>query len=260
MTKNMWLRYIKPALLSLLLFIFLQITTFCLLGYFPYKFEWLSAVTFVLLLNIILIVYRTCSRERGCRYRGKFAVFAIPPIFLFLGLIGFLFFNTSAALREIFIILATGAYFIIFSEIFSRVTHAAHDVVKFLIIFLLFDSVLELVHYFKLPLYFILLLILAITLLLLHHMFWRLLALKKKYSLIGICVAIFLGTFTWIAAYFWPLASYFVLAIMIMSLYYVAWGMLHHHIDFHLTKRIVLDYILIGAFVFLMALGLIFLS
>jgi hypothetical protein len=93
-----------------------------------------------------------------------------------------------------------------------------------------------------------------------HHMFWRLSALKRNYSFTGLGVGAILGIFAWIAAYYWPLASYFVLAIMVMSLYYVAWGILHHHIEHRLTKAIALDYIFIGAFVFLMALGLIFLS
>jgi len=91
-------------------------------------------------------------------------------------------------------------------------------------------------------------------------MFWRLKALKLFYSLISLGVGTILGLFALISAWFWPIASYFTLTIIVVALYYIAWGILHHHIDLYLTKKIVLDYVLIGAFVFLMALGLTFLT
>lgn len=256
----MWLRYIKPLILSLILFIILHATTLCLTGYYRFDYNWLIAIAFFVLLLNIAITYQSCNKDKACKTRTKLIIFAIPPIFLFWGLVGFLFFNTSFYLREIFLIVSTFAFFVIFSEIFSEFTHHAHDLIKFLIIFMLFDSILELVHYFNLPLYFIPLLILVCAFILMHHMFWRLSALKKNYSLVGLGLGAVLGLFTWIAAIYWPLASYFILALMVMSLYYVAWGLLHHHIEHHLTKAIALDYILIGAFVFLMTLGLTFLS
>ncbi len=256
----MWLRFIKPLILSLTLFIILQSTTLCLTGYYYLNYNWLIVIAFFVLLLGITITYQSCAKDKTCKTRIKLIVFAIPPIFLFWGLVGFLFFNTSFYLREIFLIVSTLAFFVIFSEIFSKFTHHAHDLIKFFIIFMLFDSILELVHYFRLPLYFIPLLTLTCAFILMHHMFWRLSALKKNYSLTGLGIGAALGIFAWIAAIYWPMASYFILALMVMSLYYVAWGLLHHHIEHHLSKKVALDYIFIGAFVFLMALGLVFLS
>jgi hypothetical protein len=258
----MWLRFTKPAILSFIITALFQAAILCIIDLYPYRFtfEIYISLAFIAVLASTIISYRSCSMDKKCKKKMSFQVFIIPPLFLFLGLTGLLFFNTDIYIREIFLSLSGLAYFVIFSEIFSDFTHKAHDGVKFLTIFLLFDSILELVNYYKFSLYFIPLLVFIATVLCLYHMFWRLSALKRYYSLIGLAVGMLLGIFAWISATLWPLASYFILAIMLMSLYYVAWGILHHHIEKNLNKEIVLDYLLIGAFVFLMALGLTFLG
>jgi hypothetical protein len=256
----MWIRFYKPLILSLAIGIAFQIAIICLCGRSTVRFEYFYILSLILIIIGILITYQSCARDRQCRNQTRLVVFAIPPVALYLGLTGFLFFNTNIYLREIFLGLSGIAFFIIFSEIFSDLTHKAHDLVKFLIIFLLFDSILELVHYFRLPLYFIPVLVLMSSFILMHHMFWRLSAIRKKHSLMSLGIAGFLAIFAWSASHFWPLASYFILAIMLMSLYYVFWGLMHHYLEHHLTRNIALDYILIGAFVFLMALGLLLLG
>jgi len=256
----MWLKYIKPTILSLIIYGLLEGAILAINKTAPYNYSFYIGLAFLVVVLGILWTYQSCAQDRLCRAHTRLIVFAIPPLFLFWGLAGFLYYNTNFYLQQIFLALSLGAFFVIFSEIFSDLTHQLHDTVKFLTIFLLYDSILETVRYFYLSRSLVLVFVFLVSMLCFHHLFWRLNALKIFYSTIGLIISLAIGLFALGAAFIWPLASYFLLAVMTTSLYYVAWGILHHHIDCCLTKKVVLDYLMIGLFVFLTTLGLVFIT
>lgn len=206
-------------------------------------------------LTIIITSFKTFQPRVG--YYHEIVPYFIHPVFLFIGLISFIIFNDNPYLRQIAIFLSLIGYLVLFSENFSDLTHKAHDGVKFLIIFFLFDTVFESVHYFNLSIYTIPLFIGLISLFLLIHMFWRLKVLEDKYLGLGLLFSILIGAVSFPLAQYYLLSSFLILSIILLTIYYVFWGILHHYIQKNLTLPIFIEYLLIAGIIISMFLGLI---
>jgi len=60
--------------------------------------------------------------------------YLVHPVFLLIGISGFILFNENFVLRQIVILGTFFSYFALYSENFSDLTHHVHDGVKFFII------------------------------------------------------------------------------------------------------------------------------
>lgn len=209
----------------------------------------------LLFFTVIITSLQTFRPRVG--YYHELTPYLIHPIFLFLGLIGFLIFNDHPYLQQIAVVLSLFGYLILFSENFSDLTHKAHDGVKFLIIFLLYDSVFESVHFYNLSPYLIPLFITLITLFLFLHMFWRLKAFGDKFLALGLLFSLLIGGMSLALTSFYYLSSFLILSIILLTIYYLLWGILHHYIQKNLTLSLFLEYLLIVGIIISMFLGLI---
>ncbi|KKP69325.1 hypothetical protein A2X44_04205 [candidate division CPR3 bacterium GWF2_35_18] len=209
----------------------------------------------LLCLTVIITSIRTYQPRIG--YYHEIAPYLIHPLFLLIGLISFIIFNDNPYLRQIAIFSSLVGYLILFSENYSDLTHKAHDGVKFLIVFFLYDTVFESVHYFNTDLLMIPLFIGLISLFLFMHMFWRLKVLEDKYLVLGLLFSTLIGTISFLVIQYYLLSSYLIVSIILLTIYYVFWGILHHYIQKNLTLHTFFEYFLIAGIIISMFLGLI---
>lgn len=206
-------------------------------------------------LTVIITAFKTFQPQVG--YYHELTPYFVHPLFLFIGLTSFLFLNTDLHLQQTAIIFSLIAYLILFSENFSDLTHKAHDGVKFLIIFFLYDVVFESIHLLSLQIYIVPLFITLITLFFFLHMFWRLKAFDDKDLTLGLLFSLIIGGISFLLVSHYLYASFLILSILLLVVYYVFWGILHHTIQRNLTLSLFLEYLLLAGIVFSMFIQLI---
>jgi len=182
--------------------------------------------------------------------------YLVHPVFLLIGISGFILFNENFVLRQIVILGTFFSYFALYSENFSDLTHHVHDGVKFFIIFMLYDSILEGIHFLGFNFYLALLLIFLATLLFQIHMLWRLKAGTSLYLIAAFLVSAIITLAAWILLDFYLLSTFLILSLMILAIYYLFWGIIHHLIEKNLTFKIFLEYLFISLIIFMMFWGL----
>lgn len=212
-------------------------------------------VASMLAVMIITTAVKTFQPKVG--YYHEMLPYLIHPVFLFLGFLFFIIFNTDLYLQQCAIILTSLSYFILFSENFSDLTHKAHDGVKFLIIFFLYNTIFEAVHYFQLNLYLIPLFVTLTTLLFFMHMFWRLKVLGNRYLFVALIFSGLIGVLSYFLGAYYIFASFIIITIILLSIYYVLWGIMHHTILKNLTFPVLMEYLLVSGIVITMIVGLI---
>jgi len=243
--------FIIPAVLSLVFGIGFQFMVLLLHEQDIISYFLVASVLLIAVLGATGYTFISQSRQKV-----DLIPYLIHPIFLLTGITGFLAFNENLFLQIAVILFAAISYFILFSENFSDLTHHAHDGVKFFIILLLYDSVFEGVYYLGITPYAILALLFFLTLLLQYHMLWRLRALHLRYGLAAVGISLFVVFVSWFLMDYYKLSSYLPLSIMILSTYYLCWGVLHHVIERNLTARIFFEYLLVCIMVLIMFFGL----
>ncbi len=215
----------------------------------------MGLISLLLFGSIMITSVKTYQPKIG--YYHELLPYLIHPLFLFVGTIGFIIFNNNPYLEQVTIIFTTIAYLILFSENFSDLTHKAHDAVKFLIIFYLYFNIFEAVNYFSLNHYFIIVLFALTSLFFFLHMLWRLKELHDSYLFLCLIFSFVLGIIAYTLSIYYFLASFLILAIIVLTLYYVFWGILHHHIEKNLTFQVLIEYILVAGIILSMFMGLI---
>lgn len=262
--KPNYYKFTKPAVSSFLILLVLELLFWALkvdyiAMYFAAGFV-LGA--FVLGNNIdTYLVCKDCEEDGKEKIYKKYVGFfplLVQPWLLFTALFGFLFLNSNTLLQQIFIFLSIAVYFVSLSEFFTNYSHTAHDTLKLLAVFLTFDVILEGVKYFAWPNFIAPLGISLMTFVFLFYMFWRFKSIKKSYVLAGLLIAILLGAVGFAGIIYWPLASYFLLSILLFAVYYMAWAFLHHHIEGDLTRDIFFEYLFVSLFLIIVVLSLVF--
>ena len=223
---------------------------------FLFRGDYLTFFSLGTLLGISMIVSAIKTYQPKIGYYHEIAPYLIHPVFLLIGLVSFLIFNENLYLQQTAIIFTLLGYMILFSENYSDFTHKAHDGVKFIIILFLYDSVIEAINYLGLNVILIPLFITLITLLLLLHMLWRLKAHAERYFLLSLLSAIAMGVVSYFLTSYYLFASFLNLSVILLTIYYVFWGILHHLIERNLTMRILIEYLLIAGIIISMILGL----
>lgn len=178
------------------------------------------------------------------------------PLLLQLSLTFFLLFRRFGGVEIVLIIVSFLAFWGAFSEKLAPREHLGHDLLRFFVLFLLYFDLLEARRFFGLATEALPPLLALLSFLFFLHLLWHRRAdLTSNLFFVTLGSGV-IGGIGWLALDRWQFHSYLVLSLVLLTLYYVFWGILHHRAKGTLCAPVFLEYLLVGGIVVLLLLGM----
>jgi hypothetical protein len=186
----------------------------------------------------------------------------ILPLFLYLGIFGFIFFNKFSLTSEIIILLGCVTFFGIFQGQrtsfmkefgFDDTLHYIYDAIKIIIYFLAVDIILQSQIYFSFNQVVTFALVETAALIL-----FMLIIVRKNQFNTGGFIYIFLSStlLAGLSIFIAPHLNILVSALLSAVFFYLLIGFIHHKLNATLTPAIIVEYLLIAAIILLVIRGI----
>lgn len=187
-------------------------------------------------------------------YLRHFQNYLILPGIIYWSVVVMLFLNPfRQVVKQIIVLLASLGLTIVywyFKKVFSKKMESHEPwikilgLVKIFAAFYVFAGCLGLAWYFNLGGIIVWSVIFSLSFLLLYQALFQHSLLYFRILLLAVVIAIFVALVAVIVYNYWE-TNYLTGAMVVLAVYNSLWGMLHHHLDRTLTKKLAFEYVLI---------------
>ncbi len=145
------------------------------------------------------------------------------------------------------------AYWYMKEHVSKRLEHEDHwirilSLVKLYGAFIIFSSTVGVTFYFGFNASFLFFAILTLTFLLIYQALFQHRLLNFSVFMWTLCLAMVMGLVSLWVYTNWN-TEYFTAGLVMLAVYNALWGILHHHLDHNLTKKIALEYLAMMIFI-----------
>jgi hypothetical protein len=139
------------------------------------------------------------------------------------------------------------AYWFMKEHVSRKLEHEEHwikalSLVKLYAAFLVFSSIIGVTFYFAYGAAFIFSAVISLTFLLVYQALFQHRLLNFSIFLWVVMIALTMGILALLVYSNWS-AEYFTAGLVMLAVYNAMWGILHHHLDHNLTKKIAFEYL-----------------
>ncbi|HPN67362.1 MAG TPA: hypothetical protein PLZ62_01770 [bacterium] len=238
---------LKPLVVGL---VFLGVLE--LFAFFPDLMLWGSFIVLMLVVGGVLWMMNG-NWEEGVIRRSML------PILLSIGVLSFSFFMPKLVFRQI--VYVTGAICIYFLMLYVSqfpfksflITRLNFSFVSLIAAYLLFYSIFHISVGFALPLWLLMLLVVGFGFMIFYSILWAS-GLDRSSTILYTVLFSLIMSEIFLIVSFWPVDPSAKSIVLVVAMY-IFWGLLSHWLERVLTKRVVIEYILVG--VFLMSIVLV---
>ncbi len=228
----------RPLIVSILFLVLLEIFSL-----FPTVMLWGSFLMLVLVVGGVLWMMDG-NWENGIMRRS------LLPVLLTIGVLAFGFFMPVLLFKHIiYVVGAVCIYFLMlyvdqFPYKSFLITRLNFSFVSLIAAYLLFYSVFNVSVGFAMPLWLLMLVVVAIGFMIFYSILWAS-GLDRSSTILYTVLFGFLMSEVFLIVSFWPVDPSAKSIVLVVTMY-IFWGLLSHWIERVLTGRVVVEYILVG--------------
>lgn len=228
----------RPLTISILFLGLLE-----LVFYYPGILFWGSFVILVLVVSGVLMMMHG-NWERGILRRS------LLPILLTMGVLSFIFFMPEPVFRQVIMIVSTICLYFVLLNIDQfpyksfLITRLNFSFVSLVAAYLLYYSVSHLSVSFAMPLWTLMLIVVAVSFGIVYSVLWAS-GIDRSKTILYTVLFGFLMSEVFLVVSFWPVDPSAKSIVLVVALY-IFWGIFSHWLERIITKRVVLEYILVG--------------
>jgi len=229
---------IRPFIVSLVFLVLLE-----LVFYYSSLMFWGSFIILVVVVAGVLIMMHG-NWERGIIRRS------LLPVLLTLGVLSFMFFMPEALFRQIILVVSTFCLYFLLLNIDQfpyksfLITRLNFSFVSLVASYLLYYSVSHLSVSFAMPLWALMLIVVAVSFAVVYSVLWAS-GIERTKAILYTVLFGFLMSEVFLVVSFWPVDPSAKSIVLVVALY-IFWGIFSHWLERILTKRVVVEYIMVG--------------
>ncbi len=210
----------------------------------------LGGLAFVLLLGGLWILNFDLRVKLA---RASYVYFLIPTLLLLSGGVIFITFLQGLIFQQILVFVIGGAFYVLFRTFaafsrkgfrFAPVSRNNLSLITFFTVFLVTAVIYGGASYFNWPGWFLIVLIAAVSFLIFNQSFWQHDIFKKNRWVYIVGLVFLMSEVAWVMSYS-PI-NYLAGGLVFLVIYYVLWGLTQHYFEGILTRRLVLEHLIIA--------------
>jgi len=249
----------KSILVTFLFFSLLEIFSF---------WRPIGKIFWIYLIGSCLILIGIILWSIGLQFKKWFSleiithsIYLLLPILFYLANLFFLLLIQTVFFRQIFLLVNTVLCLMILMGMRGIILNLEQNIkprltYNFLVLstiwtgFLLYSVILAFYRDLNLSIWLIISFFFLINILLYYQILHLFGALKRRALIYSLVIALILSEIVWVLC-FWPL-EYFYSGLLLTIVSYIFWGVSHHQLENTLTRKLILEYLIIGIIIFIL--------